>query len=285
MCVDLGGTTITAGVVEGSDILSLKTVSTGGDRPSHEILDTIIRLIENVSKKYSIDGIGIGVPNPAGPKSDRLYLVENLPQLENFPLKSRLSEYFTIPVILENDANCMALGEHRAGALKGFRNCVCITLGTGLGCGIIIDGKIYRGNSYCAGEIWNIPWIDGRILEDGIGVRGLEAIYTNITGSSIEPHGLYGMYGKGDPGAVEAFDTYGISVGAVMVMILSFLDPERIAVGGGISESFDAYSGSMFRVVEETWGKEAAQKVVPAELSDKAALLGAAECIEEHIDG
>ena len=156
-CVDLGGTTITAGVVKGQDILSLKTVSTGGDRPSHEILDTIIRLIEHVSKEFSIDGIGIGVPNPAGPKSDRLHLVENLPQMEDFPLKSRLREYFNLPIILENDANCMALGEHRAGALKGFRNCVCITLGTGLGCGIIIDGKIYRGNSYCAGEIWNIP--------------------------------------------------------------------------------------------------------------------------------
>ena len=281
--VDLGGTTITAGVVEGSEILELKTVPTLRERPANEIFQTIVTLIKDVSKRYTISGIGIGVPVPSGPETEVLIPSENLPTMGNFPLKQRLEEYFNIPVLLENDARCMALGEHRAGALKGCSHCVCITLGTGLGCGIIIDGWIYRGKQYFAGEIWNIPCDNGTILEDSVAIGGLKTIYKELSGNDLEPQSLYEKYLKGDQKAIDAFDRYGEAVGMVAVMILSFLDPEKIAIGGGISQSFNAFRKGLFRVVEKTWGKEATDKIVPAELSSKAAIIGAAALVKDEL--
>lgn len=278
--VDLGGTTITAGVVKASKILELKTISTDRKRPAREILRTIINLIESVSGDHTISGIGIGVPVPSGARTDALVPSDNLPTMGGFRLKSNLTEYFNMPVALENDARCMALGEHRAGILKGCSDCACITLGTGLGLGIIIDGKLYRGERYNAGEIWNIPIENGKILEDIASIRGLKAIYKELSGLDAEPHEIHEKLVNGDKEAVASFNRYGEAVGRTAIIVLSFLDPERIAVGGGIAKSFKAFQEGMFRVVGKTSGKEAAKKIVPAGLLDKAAILGAAALIE-----
>ena len=281
--IDLGGTTLTAGVILHSKILRDKTVPTLGNRPAEEICGTLCGLIKDVSSGYSIAGIGIGVPNPAGPESDRLIMVENIPALEGFALKSGIRKRFEVPVILENDANCMALGEYIDGALRGCRSGVCITLGTGLGCGIIIDGTIYRGSGNCAGEIWNIPFGVKTVLEDTISLKKIAALTETVTGNTVEPETLLNRHRDGLPDAVEIFDRYGEAVGQVMV--LSFLDPEKIALGGGISKAFGAFKNGMSRIVEKTWGKQAADKIVPAELSYRTALLGAALLAQEAVNG
>ena len=158
--IDFGGTTITAGVVNTSgESKELHTVSTMRDRMPDEIFDTIGGLVAEVSRGHSPAAVGLGVPCPAGPMTDRLDMIENIPSMEGYPLRSKAEERFGLPVVLENDANCMAYGEHGAGALKGFDHGVCLTLGTGIGCGIIIGGSLYRGAGNYAGEIWNIPQI------------------------------------------------------------------------------------------------------------------------------
>ena len=283
--IDLGGTTLTAGVISQSKILREKTVPTGGNRPAEDICTTICGLIDDVSSGYEIAGIGIGVPNPAGPESDRLIMVENIPALEGFPLKSGIRERFDVPVIIENDANCMALGEYIAGALRGCICGVCITLGTGLGCGIVLDGTLYRGSGYCAGEIWNIPFGATTVLEDTVSLDKMAALSETVTGITFEPETLLKRHREGLPDAVEIFDRYGEAVGQIMVMVLSFLDPEKIALGGGISMAFEAFHDGMARVVEKTWGEMAADKIVPAELSYRAALLGAALLAKEAVNG
>ncbi|MFC1651445.1 ROK family protein, partial [Candidatus Latescibacterota bacterium] len=254
----------------------------GKDHPEN-IFGTIVNLIEDVSEGHTIDGISFGVNAPAGPDMDVLFLMENLPALEDFPLKPRLTEHFGIPVLLENDANCMAVGEHIAGALTGCNNCICITLGTGLGCGIIIDGSIYRGSHYCSGEIWNIPAGKGRTLEDTVSIEGLKGIYRELSGCELEPDEIYKKYLDGDTVSVETFERYGEAVGNVMVAVLSFLDPEKIAVGGGIAKSFQAFWNGMTGVVEKSWGTDAAGKIVPAKLSNKAAIIGAAALFESSM--
>ena len=283
--IDLGGTTLTAGFISQSKILREKTVPTPVNRPAEEICGTICSLIDDVSSGCSIAGIGIGVPNPAGPGSDRLLMVENILAMEGFPLKSGIRERFDVPVILENDANCMTLGEYIAGSLRGCSCGVCITLGTGLGCGILIDGALYRGSGYSAGEIWNIPFGANTVLEDTVSLKKLAALAETVTGNTIESETLLKLHRDGLPDAVEIFDRYGEAVGHVMVLVLSFLDPEKIALGGGISMAFDAFRNGMARVVEHTWGKQAADKIVPAELSYRAALLGAALLAQEAVNG
>ena len=278
--VDLGGTTISAGVVENSRIVRLKTIPAEGKDNAETIFGAIVQLIEDVSEGYDIDGISFGVNAPAGPDMEVLFLMENLPSLEDFPLKRRLTEQFDVPVLLENDANCMAVGEHIAGTLTGCGNCVCITLGTGIGCGIIVEGDMYRGSHYCAGEIWNIPAGDGRTYEDTVSINGLKGIYRDLSGNELEPDEIYGKYLDGDENSAKTFERYGEAVGTVMVAVLSFLDPEKIAVGGGIAQSLPAFENGMNRVVEKIWGKDGVKKIVPAQLSSKAAIIGAAKLFE-----
>ncbi|MFC1608221.1 ROK family protein [Candidatus Latescibacterota bacterium] len=279
--VDLGGTTITAGAVEEHTLLSEKTVRTKRERSTEEISGAIIDLIEEVSSGYDIGGIGIGVPNPAGPESNRLVMVINIPSLEGFPLKSQVSDHFKVPVVLENDANCMAFGELCTGGLKGCSNGVCVTLGTGLGCGVIIEGKLYRGAGYSAGEIWNIPGRDGLLLEDSVSLRSLKDRVKLATGCDTSLSKIRAMYDNGDSAVLEVFDHYGEAVGAVMVLIISCYDPERIVIGGGVSTAFDTFRPGMMRVVEKSWGEQPDDRIIPAVLSLRTALLGAAGLARE----
>jgi glucokinase len=281
--VDFGGTTISAGAVKDGELLILNTVPTLRERTPDEILGTIVGLVADVSRDRSVSGIGIGVPCPAGPGTDRLAMIENIPSMEGYPFRPLMEEQCSLPVVLENDANCMAFGERRAGALRGCSHCVCLTLGTGLGCGIVIGGKLYRGAGNYAGEIWNIPWHNGKTLEDEVSIGGLRAMYRDLTGVEADPRVMYDRFSDGDFSAAAAFNRFGEALGQVAVMLISTLDPERIALGGGLSRAFDAFRDSMFRMVEKTWGADGARRIVPAELSGRAAVIGAAALVEEYI--
>ncbi len=282
--VDLGGTTMAAGVVEGTRVLAYQTASTQNQRSPDQIMHTLAQLIEKVSGGHRIAGIGIGVPVPAGPETDRLdlNLAENLPTMQDFPLRSRLEEHFKLPVVLENDARCMAYGEYLAGALRECSPAVCLTLGTGLGCGIIIDGRVYRGSRSFAGEIWNIPLADNQILEQAVSIKALQEDYGQCTGHSVPPQEIFERFRAGEEAAKAVFERFGAAVGRVAVMVLSFLDPKRIALGGGLAGAFEAFEPSMSAVVQATWGKTAGEKIVRAQLSDRAAVIGAAAMIRDH---
>ena len=281
--VDLGGTTIAGGVVRGSDILALKTVPTRRERPVREIFDTITSVIRDVSKNYIIEGIGIGVPVPAGPGIDEILPCDNLPTMGNFPIRRETEKCFNLPVLLENDAECMTIGENRAGALQGCSYCACITLGTGLGFGLIFDGKLYRGIGTGAVEIWNFPFENGTTLEDSTAIRGLKSFYREMSGIDREPEEIYERFREGDPTAAASFDRYGEAVGRAAAMVLCILDLEKIAIGGGIARAYDAFREGMLRIVEKTHGKQAVQRIVPATLSDKAAIIGAAALVREKV--
>lgn len=281
--VDFGGTTISAGAVSEGEILGLSTVPTMRERTPEDILGTIVELITEVSRNRSVSGIGIGVPCPAGPGTDRLGMIENIPSMEGYSFRPLVEERCEVPVVLENDANCMAFGEHRAGALRGCSHCVCLTLGTGLGCGIIIGGKLYRGTGNYAGEIWNIPWCNGRILENEVSIGGLRAMYRDMAGVEIDPRDMYDRFRDGDSTAAAVFDRFGKALGQVAVMLISTLDPERIALGGGLSRAYDAFRDGMLRTVEKTWGAEGGRRIVQTELSGRAAVIGAAALAEEYI--
>ena len=286
MGVDFGGTTITAGTVTGNgEILAIHTVSTDRDRPPDALFETICGAAGEVSRGVTPAAVCLGVPCPAGPGIDRLAMIENIPSLEGYPLRPLVEERFGIPVVLENDANCMAFGEHRAGALRGCSHGVCLTLGTGIGCGIIIGGALYRGAGNYAGEIWNIPRPDGGLIEDRVSIGGLRALSRAILGEEIGTRGLYERYLAGDSGAALVFARFGEAVGEVAVMIMSTLDPERIALGGGLSRTFEAFRDAMVRTVAKTWGAEGARRIIRAELSGRAAVIGAAALAEAYVDG
>lgn len=274
--VDLGGTTISAGAVKNNTVLVSKKRETGRTRPAENIVADIISLIESVAGGYAPEAIGIGVPTPAGPRSETFVPAINLPTMDNYPLRARLSEHFGVAVCLENDANCMTMGEYCAGALRGVQSGVCLTLGTGLGCGIILNGSLVRGARYSAGEIWNIPNGDEKTLEDTVSIDELRHLSKIHMGFRIEPHELFGLYQAGDSDANAVWRKYGRSVGKVVSLILALFDPERIVLGGGIAGAYDAFRESMIEEVSQVYGDGADSIIQAARLSEEAAIIGAA---------
>lgn len=273
--VDIGGTTMSAGAVGNASIVTLETVETGRLRPADEIVADLTVLIQRVARRRRIGSIGIGVPTPAGPETDTIIPATNLPTMDHYPLRARLAGTFGVPVVLENDANCMTVGEYHAGALRNVRSGVCLTLGTGLGCGVMIDGKLVRGARYFAGEIWNLPVDDGVLLEDIVSIEALKCLSGACMGRRIEPRELFERYCAGEPEARDAWRQYGQAVGRVVAMVLAFLDPERVVIGGGIAGAFEAFRESMIEVIEPVYGAGAAAVVRKAQLSEHAAVLGA----------
>ena len=274
--VDLGGMTVTAGCVENGVLVASDTVPTGRDRPADDIAGTISALVRKISCGRSPVALGVGVPVPAVPGTDLLVPSRNLPTMGGYPLKTRLEAALLMPVVLDNDARCMAYGEYVAGSLRGCSQGVCLTLGSGLGCGMVIDGKPYRGAHDGAGEIWQIPVGNQKRLEDTVSREGLMRLYDDATGKMAEPVEICRFAERGDSHARAVFKHYGEAVGDVVVMILCMFDPEKIAIGGGIAGAYEFFRDSLLETVERAFGSGYGERVVPALLSEKASVIGAA---------
>ncbi|MDP2983558.1 MAG: ROK family protein [Candidatus Latescibacter sp.] len=126
------------------------------------------------------------------------------------------------------------------------------------------------------GQTGSFPPKTFRLLEESVSIGGLKALCRKISGEDIEPYVLHQRFIDGDEKSAEIFERYGEALGRAAVIVLSLLDPGKIAIGGGVARSFEAFQGGLTRV-EITWGKEGAERIVPAALSERAAVLGAAE--------
>ncbi|MCX5711934.1 MAG: ROK family protein [Candidatus Omnitrophica bacterium] len=161
--IDLGGTNLKIALLSPTyniidkRILSTKSFSDriGLIRAISESVDNI--LAENRLVRSQVLGVGIGLPGPVDAEAGFVHFFPNIPGWKNVNLKKILEKEIRMPVSLDNDANLMSLAEHRLGAAKGARNAICLTLGTGVGAGIIIENKLYRGSSFSAGELGHLP--------------------------------------------------------------------------------------------------------------------------------
>jgi len=159
--VDIGGTNIKYGIVSSSGkILYKEIISSGLDRKG--FLSNLRKGVDSLllfarEKGIKINQIGIGVPGTVDILKGRIYgIPPNLSFLKDFALRKYLQRYFDYPIFMDNDANVMALAEYKFGLVKGYKNCICITLGTGIGSGIIINGKLFRGSSFVGPEFGHI---------------------------------------------------------------------------------------------------------------------------------
>jgi len=277
--VDLGGTTVSVGLAAGFDS-RVYTAQVGAARSADEVADIITGLVREAAAGFDLGAVGVGVPVPAGPKTDILGHCPNLPIIEGVPFRTMLEERLGVPVVLENDARCMVFGEYRAGALRGHETCACITLGSGLGLGSVVDGRILRGAFLAAGEIWHVPAREGVMLEDQASARGLRALAAGLTDDIRE---LFELWQTGDERARNVFGGYGRVIGQVACMVAAVLDPGAIAVGGGISRAADAFFPAVKRYMDDVLTPPWEGQLVRAELSDRAAVIGAAELAADRI--
>ncbi len=241
--VDLGGTKVQAGRVVNNRIEEKYQTSVSADAQDEEIIiKEMFKTIEKVITKDVI-AIGIGVPSLVNTEKGIVYRVENIPSWKEVHLKKKTEEHFGIPVFINNDANCFALGEYHYGKGKGFKNMVGLTIGTGLGSGIIINGKLYEGANCGAGEIGSVPYKDSNI-EDYSSGQFFKIKYGK-DGKELYEEAL-----KGDKKALKAFEEFGENLGVAIKVILSLYDPEAIILGGSISSAFNLFKVSMFKELD-----------------------------------
>ncbi len=229
--IDLGGTKVNVGLIQGDGILDKKFAKIPGSTENEwDVINLIIDLTKEIISNHKIEAIGIGVPSILNRKEGIIYEVHNIPSWKKVPLGDILKKEFGIPVHLDNDANCFVLGEYHFGKGKGCANLVGITLGTGMGTGIITNNHLMGDANGGSGEFGMMPYKNG-VIEDYSSGKFFKNIL-KINGEEVFKNAL-----KGDKKALEAYKKYGYHLGYAIKTILYALDPEKIILGGSIVQS------------------------------------------------
>jgi len=267
--VDIGGTKIKAGLIIDNQIVEKYEIKTPSDKSKEEVLKSIADCIHHVYTP-EVEGIGIGVPGMVDIKNGIVKYVNNIPTWKEVKLKEYLEKIFNIPVLVNNDANCFVAGEKYFGKAQALNNIVGITLGTGLGGGIIINNHLHNGLGTGAGEVGYLPYKDS-IFEHYCSSQFFHTFH-QTTGVEI-----YERIKAGDKQAQEIMDEFGHHLGELIKVITYLLAPESIVFGGSISQSFHLFEKSMWNTINTFPFKTSINglEVYATELNDMA-VLGAA---------
>lgn len=273
IAVDLGGTNLRiAAVSTEGRMLEKIGVSTSSSGPHHvidEMCDAIHRLTGRHRGNGSLIGAGIGIPGIIDLDEGVVRTSANLPGWENFPVRAEIEKRVGARICLENDAKLAALGEQWLGAARGVDNMGMITLGTGIGGCIVLDGKIFHGMNGMAGEFGHIT-VEPEGIPCGCGNRGCAERYASATAvlrmareaiaagnapelaqaASAEAEfgakSIYELAMKGEKSAQQIFDRFGCALGIMLADIVNVLNLEMFVIGGGVSSAWDAFAPKMF---------------------------------------
>ena len=273
--IDIGGTSIVAARFSDNEMLDKKEVPTGADRPAGQIMESLYEAIGMVLTDEVV-GIGIGMPGFMNVETGEIMQINNIPSFNGYAIKPRVEEKFNLPTFQNNDANCFALGETYYGAGKKYTNLVGVTLGTGLGGGIILNRKIHTGLMGGAGELGCVPF-HGGISEDICSAALFKNKY-KTTGTE-----LYKKAKSGDQAALAVFDELAHNIGELFRIVMYVLAPEAFIVGGSVANSWDLLEKPLRDEVNNFLVPMISKNVdlVRAEL-DNAGLYGAAAlCISQ----
>lgn len=302
--VDLGGTHLRAATIDanGQIHFRIKQKTPAADDPQ-EIVAALIAAARVCDERSKAEGKAIGlisvvVPGTVNGTAGKIVTIPNIPCLDSFELTPALENALGRPVILENDANAAAIGEMWQGAARKHRTIVCITLGTGVGGGIILDGKLWRGVNESAGEIGHMCVEPFGSVACGCGGRGCLEVYASATAivrmaregrprhpsstlnarDDLTAESIFVAGKAGDALAREVFHRMGDYLGIGLANVINLLNPQMIVIGGGVAAGWELFAQHMRHQVDEhAFPLPASEvKIVPAECGDDAGLLGAA---------
>ncbi len=275
MGIDAGGTNIRCAVFsEGMKIISYSKEKIK-NKNSKQMLYSQLTSIIDKSFSPKIKGIGIAVPAIIDIKKGVLYEAFNIPAWQKVPLKAMLEKKYKVKVLINNDANCFALGESLYGSAKDYKNIAGIILGTGFGVGIIINKKIYCGNNCAAGEFGRI-FLKDKTIEDYCSGKFF------INKYKLSGEKLYEMAGKGNKRALNAFREFGSNLGPGAAAIINSIDPECIIFGGSISKAYKFFKNSFLESLKKHIYKQAYKNIrIKASKTEKMGVLGAVSLFYE----
>ncbi|MBK7994685.1 MAG: ROK family protein [Blastocatellia bacterium] len=289
--VDLGGTNLRVALVANNQVV--KRIMHPTPRGAEEIVGLISKQALEFTDQGVI-GIAIAAPGTASPQMDRLSKAPNLPELNNYPMAAEITRQTKLPCIIENDANVYAMGETFFGAAVGLHTVVVYTLGTGVGGGIILSGKLWRGVNGAAAEIGHISIDeDGHLC--GCGARGCLETYASATAMArlAKEYGseantakkAFELAHEGDEGAQRAFVRAGSALGIAIAGMLNTLNPQAVVIGGGGSSAYPLLEPEIEKQLKVRAFPAALEnfKLPKCTLGNDAALLGGAALLKEAL--
>lgn len=298
--IDLGGTGIKLGrfCQDGTCLQSL-SVSTPQPATPTAVVEVIVEAITSLStdnahldpkhKAQRFAAIGVGTPGPTDADGRIARVAINLTGWHDIPLADWLEAKTGCPTVLANDANCAGLGEAWLGGGRRFRNLILLTLGTGVGGAIILDGKLFSGHQGAAGELGLITLNpDGPMCNSGN--QGSLEQYLSIGAirrcTGKEPDELGVMAKKGDKFALEFWESYGRDLGTGLASLIYVLTPEAIVIGGGVSASAEFFLPAALAEVERRVlpSSRAGLQLLRAELGNQAGMVGAAKLAWQKVE-
>ncbi|MDD5730750.1 MAG: ROK family protein [Candidatus Omnitrophica bacterium] len=297
----LGGTNLKIALADlRYHIKDTRLLTTGKFLTKESLIQAIISATESILKKNRIEknrvlGVGLGLPGPIDSKRGLVHFFPNIPGWKEVKLKKILEQRLKLPVFIDNDANLMALAEQRLGAAKGVKNAVCITLGTGVGGGLILEGELYRGSNFAAGEIGHMPVNEKgpkcncggtACLEAYIGNNRILELAGKLFGKNISLEELSLLAAKRNRRAQELWYNVANYLGIVLSGVVNLIDPDVIVIGGGVANAgkilFDNVKGAITKRAMAVQAKHV--KVRKAALGNRAGMIGAVILVKESLE-
>ncbi|MDO3625814.1 ROK family protein [Mucilaginibacter sp. BT774] len=267
--IDLGATNIRGAVVIGDTLLNIVSARIHSDGTVEEVLDDIYQVVDALIDD-SIVAIGIGVPSVVDVINGTVYDVQYIPSWVQVPLKRLMEERYHIPVFVNNDANCFAVGEYHFGKGKGFDSVIGLTLGTGLGAGVIINGKLYAGYNCGAGEFGLFNYLDN-VLEFYASGSFFQNVY------QLDGVQVFEDVQKGDARALELYRELGTHIGHAIKMVMYAYDPQLIILGGSVRHAYNFFQKTMSEQIKTfAYSKSAERIKVEVSALQNSGILGAA---------
>ena len=300
IAIDLGGTNLKCALLDSNlKIKAKSSFSTKSFDTKYKLIqgitDSIDSFIWNQSlPRLAILGVGIGVPGPVDTLKGIVHFLPNIPGWKEVKLKRILENKIKLPVFIDNDAKLMTLAEHELGAAKNYKNVLCLTLGTGVGGGLIIDNLLYRGADNAAGEFGHLP-LNEKGPRCGCGARGCLETYVGndriikaarkLFGTKITLEEISALAGRKNLKAIEFWSRVGTKLGLALSGIVNLLNLDLIVIGGGVANA----GGVLFQSIQQTILLRAMQvqakrvRVVKAELGVDAGIIGAGYLVRERL--
>ncbi len=308
--VDLGGTKMLLGVLDRDSKTAWESRERSAGESQDELVEMLVREVgEARAERPGVEAIGMGVPATIDHEKGLALAAVNLP-IEELPLRDLVAERTGLPSFLDNDANVAALAEHRFGAARGAENAVMLTIGTGIGGGLILGGEIYRGSTGAGAELGHMaiqmdgPGCQGNCPNRGcvealasgtaLGREGLAAAESKpesalgkllAAGEEVDGKAVTVAAQQGDETAIEVFELVGGRLGVALASYANIFEPEVIVIGGGVIAAGDLLLGPARRELEARALRPMNRTpVVEAELGEDAGMIGAAAMARSELE-
>ncbi len=267
--IDLGGTNVRCGVVSNGRLIKIVSKRIHSNGTLKEVLQEVFELTDQLFDT-TIKGIGIGVPGLIDEEKQLVYDVVNIPSWKEIPLQKLLEDRYRTGARVNNDANCFALGEYHFGKGKGHDSMIGLTIGTGLGSGLIIHQKLYNGANFGAGEFGMIDYLD-QCYEYYASGSFFQNIY-KVNGEAI-----FKLAHQGDPDSLKMYSEMGHHLGNAIKMILYAFDPSLVVLGGSVSKAWSFFNKAMWQSIKTFAYKKSLDRLrIEVSELENSGILGAA---------